>query len=631
MKRLKSLLLFVVLILIAATTQSQEIIEATKSGALAKVRELIEANPQLVSTKDENGRTPLHWAARGVHFEVMKYLVAKGADVNASDKNGITPLTSVVARNHIEAIKFLLDNGAKTEEADNIQKAPILYALTSESKDVLDLLIKRGASLEVKDDYQRTPLLLTCRESGSFVIVKILIESGANINAVDIFGDTPLTLAAWRGFEEIVNYLLDENAEFSTSGDEGIMLLNYAADKRLWKLYQALINKGGDQFLHSLKKRPVLHWAAAGGSEKIVRDLIDKHLPVNAIDFYGWTPLHYASYFDRLEVVKLLIETGSDINAKTPLGESPFYLALTENKKDVVDLMVSLGADQNIPVMTNLSGEYLGQKKPGAYPELFAPGIISRLKGGHSNIVFSPEGTEAMWTEWNLRDVGYSAGCTMWYSKIKDGVWILPKKILPLSDTPFYSADGKKIYFLSSLPLPPENNNVRGIWYVEREGDSLSNPKYLNFDVAGTGLYWQYSFDKNGNIYFSADDGLFRSLYSDGKYLPKEKLTDIFHPDYNGMGPFISPDGTYIIFSANLPDSFGSLDLYIGYRNTDGTWTKPVNMGSAINSSSQEILPIVSGDGKYLFMRTERNGINGIYWVNAKIIEELRSKVFKTN
>jgi len=68
------------------------------------------------------------------------------------------------------------------------------------------------------------------------------------------------------------------------------------------------------------------------------------------------------------------------------------------------------------------------------------------------------------------------------------------------------------------------------------------------------------------------------------------------------------------------------MDLYIGYKNPDGTWTKPVNMGPSVNSSSEQILPMVSRDGKYLFMRTQRNGISGVYWMDAKIIEELKPK-----
>ena len=58
----------------------------------------------------------------------------------------------------------------------------------------------------------------------------------------------------------------------------------------------------------------------------------------------------------------------------------------------------------------------------------------------------------------------------------------------------------------------------------------------------------------------------------------------------------------------------------------DGSWTKSINLGDKINSSMEEICASVSGDGKYLFFHSMRNGNGDIYWVDAKILEELRPK-----
>lgn len=616
------------LILTAGVVKAQEIFEAVKTNDLAKVKGLIEADRQLVYTRDTLNRTPLHWACRGVHYQLMKYLVNAGSDVNARDLNNITPLISVTARNHLKAVTYLLDHGAKIEEADNLQKAPILYALSPESKKILQLLLKRGASLEVENDRQRTPLILACREGGSIDIVKLLVENGANINAKDRFGATALSLAAWRGFEDLVNYLLDQGAEIETSGKEGLELLSYATDKRLWKLYEAMIAKGGDPFILAMMDKPVLHHAAAGGSAQISEDLIKRSFQVNARDYYGWAPLHYASYLGRTEVAAILIQQGADVNIKTPLGESPYYLAQTAHKEEILKLLASKGASGDLPAHTPLSGPYFGQLPPGESLQLFAPGIISRLKGGHSDIVFSPDGRQACWTEWNLTDVGYSQGCTLWYSQEVNGYWSLPEKIQLKGDTPFWSTDGRRIFFLASLPLPPENKEVKGIWYYEPTKDGLGTPQYLDFDIAGNELYWQFSFDQNQNLFFPADNGrLFRSVYKNGIYQPRELLSDLFGPDFRGGSPFIAADGSYFIFSSmELPGSLGSLDLYIGFKKPDGSWTKPVNMGPSVNSSSDEILPMVSRDGKYLFIRTERNSVPGVYWIDAKIIDKLKAQ-----
>ena len=56
----------------------------------------------------------------------------------------------------------------------------------------------------------------------------------------------------------------------------------------------------------------------------------------------------------------------------------------------------------------------------------------------------------------------------------------------------------------------------------------------------------------------------------------------------------ISPDETYLIFaSGDLPDSFGSNDLYIGFKNLKGNWCDPINLGPLINGKKGEMCPMI--------------------------------------
>jgi Tol biopolymer transport system component len=67
------------------------------------------------------------------------------------------------------------------------------------------------------------------------------------------------------------------------------------------------------------------------------------------------------------------------------------------------------------------------------------------------------------------------------------------------------------------------------------------------------------------------------------------------------------------------------MDLYISFRTEDGGWTESVNMGITVNSAGQDLCPKVTPDGKYLFLLSSRNGHNNIYWMDAGIIDKLRS------
>ena len=70
----------------------------------------------------------MHWAGRGVHFDVLKYLLDKGADPNIKDMNQIAPIASIVARNHPEALKFILKMGAEVDIQDRDMETPLHYA-----------------------------------------------------------------------------------------------------------------------------------------------------------------------------------------------------------------------------------------------------------------------------------------------------------------------------------------------------------------------------------------------------------------------------------------------------------------------------------------------------------------------
>ena len=72
-------------------------------------------------------------------------------------------------------------------------------------------------------------------------------------------------------------------------------------------------------------------------------------------------------------------------------------------------------------------------------------------------------------------------------------------------------------------------------------------------------------------------------------------------------------------------------DLYISFKQDDGTWGKAINMGKEVNSDRWDAYASVTPDGKYiLFNRgvsTDEDSRNiDIYWVDAKIIETLRLK-----
>lgn len=135
-----------------------------------------------------------------------------------------------------------------------------------------------------------------------------------------------------------------------------------------------------------------------------------------------------------------------------------------------------------------------------------------------------------------------------------------------------------------------------------------------------------------------------------GPYLgqkPPGMTPEIFSPgiistvEDEGCSVFSSNGRKFILFCSTRPCGFGEDDLYISFYQKGDSWSIPVNMGEGINSSASENRPFVTLDGKYMFFTSTRldnnpefqkfnqqrrpgTGTRDIYWVDAKIIEEMK-------
>jgi hypothetical protein len=104
-----------------------------------------------------------------------------------------------------------------------------------------------------------------------------------------------------------------------------------------------------------------------------------------------------------------------------------------------------------------------------------------------------------------------------------------------------------------------------------------------------------------------------------GEYLKLEKLGDPFNKVKQSMHPYVSADESYIIFGSGRP---AQSVLLCSFKNADGTWSEPKEINLGMNAGQ----PFVTNDGKYLFFSSGVPGQGDIYWVDAKIIEQLQPK-----
>ena len=92
--------------------------DATKKGNFSKVKFILMRRPELVTVRANDGETALHKAANNGYEEIVKLLLAHGAEVNAISHKGHTPLHRA-ARGHKEIAELLLTHGAEVNAESN--------------------------------------------------------------------------------------------------------------------------------------------------------------------------------------------------------------------------------------------------------------------------------------------------------------------------------------------------------------------------------------------------------------------------------------------------------------------------------------------------------------------------------
>lgn len=109
-----------------------QVIEAVKTGQLAKIQEALNSGAD-IHQQDEQGWTPLNWAAGKGDPEIVKLLLDHGADVSRVGRDQRTPYKIALAAKHVEVARLLREAGHANGNGDsptrNYAKAYLLGEL----------------------------------------------------------------------------------------------------------------------------------------------------------------------------------------------------------------------------------------------------------------------------------------------------------------------------------------------------------------------------------------------------------------------------------------------------------------------------------------------------------------------
>ena len=258
-------------------------------------------------------------------------------------------------------------------------------------------------------------------------------------------------------------------------------------------------------------------------------------------------------------------------------------------------------------VATSTVDTYLGQKPPGLLPELFAPDII-KTEFREAAGVFTPDLKEFYFR----RRGGEYESNTLVVVKYIDNKWS-ESLVETKAGEPFISLDGKTMHLGKKY-----RERTSSGWSEKKSlGDPFNSFRIMRLTAASNGTYYFDEASESGPLRYSR---LINGVHEKPKTLNIEDIGN-----WNAH-PYIAPDESYIIWDDQRESGgYGGADLYISFRQNDGSWGPSINLGDKINSEFEDAYGSITPDGKYFFFhRSAGNNKANIYWVDAKVILNLK-------
>lgn len=239
-------------------------------------------SPESMTALDASGTSAMHLAALQGHNEMLKAMIAVGADVNimqeAPSVGGGTPLHIACFKYNADAVKILVANGAddgicnvngetpahmafnKTincgrytdsgREAGNCKetlrslkhldlqrndgRTPLMqlqFFNINFITEVQPVFLDAGADVNKKDNYGNTALILATQEHCYKESIKELVRAGADVNLANDCGKTALHCALKRGAQDVARYLIKKGADYNRADNDGVTPVQIAAEK----------------------------------------------------------------------------------------------------------------------------------------------------------------------------------------------------------------------------------------------------------------------------------------------------------------------------------------------------------------------------------------------------------------
>jgi len=618
--------LFILLALCSPSVRAQDIYQAIDSGNVAQLDGQLNENPALLNTRNAAAMTPLNWAAfRGQveivrrllalgadptigdnensqpihnaaaagHTDVIGILLASGVDINTTDDNGMTALLFAVSFRHPDAAVWLLDRGADPTVARSNGITALHYAALRGYPDLIERLVALGVDVDVRSQAASTPLLHASGNGHTAATLKLL-ELGANTELANDYGRTPLlNVARESGDADMARLLVEHGANVDALDifeDSPIVL---AAWRGFSAIVDLMLDSNADVPVTGRRGVQLVRYAAARGLDRLMGALVARGADLSLEDDRGGSLVHSAAVGGSAEIVRLLLEQGLAADEPDMFGWTPLHYAAAKGRVRVAEILADHGADVNAHTLGGNSPVSLAteerhdnvvthlvargaRRSARQFPELSGPYFGQAPPVGRT-VLFAPDIVNVPW--------GGHSSVT-------------------------FSPDGTEAFW-TAYTVPSDS----GYGHSRIVGARIERGRWTVPEAPAFASAW----DDGGDVPVFSHDG--NRLYflstrpltpggpdSDENVWIVDKTADGWGEPYAAPGELnsvpmhwqftLTSSGT-VYFAGGGPDQLGRGDIY---RSTlvNGAYTTPVNLGDVINTPAMETSPFIAPDETYL-------------------------------
>ncbi|KAJ3532880.1 hypothetical protein NM208_g8239 [Fusarium decemcellulare] len=286
-----------------------------------------------IHTRDEERRTPLHYATMNGWRQCVEVLLRRGAKLTGDVEN-MTPFHYTVGDNAEDMAQTFLDSGIPV---DTPVKRVIWVPSSHQDRMLFDLMDDVQISEGKACAGEGLTALHLATLKGNLRMARFFLHNGANPNFASDHGETPLHLTLRR---DLHGAEWPENVDFWNHPDSRIEV----------SLGLAGWDDEGEREYCSISA-----WIEDERSTTVSLLLERPEIDVNAQDIFGTSPLHVASRDTEYSksMIQKLLKKGAIISSGNTKGETPLHLACREGNMDSVTTLLAHGAS---PMDVDVSG-----------------------------------------------------------------------------------------------------------------------------------------------------------------------------------------------------------------------------------------------------------------------------------